>query len=140
MVKMISRLTLFVPEGDKDTKDVKNNWGLLKEVESLYHINISKQFINNDDEKNLKSKILLPISITKRIGFAKTNKAKSLYPQLILFFDDEPFTFYPQSYSKDKITMEEFLRSLIQGEVKCLHDTNKLIENMRALKKEEKSV
>jgi hypothetical protein len=138
MVKMIPRLTLFVPEGNKDTKEAENNWELLKEVESLYHINVSKQLINRDEEEKLKSEILWRISITKRIRFAKTNKAKSLYPQLILFFDDEPFTFYPQSYSKDRITMEEFLKGLIQGEIKCLHDTNKLIENIRAFKKEEK--
>lgn len=133
---MILKLTLFVPEELEHTKDVKKSWEMLQKVNSFYNIEIAREIIDKKGERELKSHVLWPISISKRIKIKQTKRTKSLYPQLILFFDDKPFTFYSQSYSKDKITIEDFLENLHQGKIKCLHDEEEIAKKIKAFKKD----
>lgn len=124
---MSCRLTLYIPEDLKDTGDVKNNWERLKKLGNLYDIKVAKQIINDEKEWDLKSKILWFLAVYKRIKIKQTRRTKSLYPQLIIFIDDKPFTFYPQSYGKDEIIIEQFLEGLLKKTVRCLHDKDEII-------------
>lgn len=45
----------------------------------------------------------------------------------MIFLDNEPFTFYPQKRrGKEEITIERFLKGLIEGKILCLYDTKEL--------------
>ncbi len=130
------KLNFYIPENEKGSDKNKSIWEDLEKVKSLYDIEITKQLINKDDEEKLKSKILWTIAVFKRIKIHQSVKGKSLYPQLIVFFDDEPFTFYDQTYGKEKkITIKDFLDNLIQEKVLCLHDEDEFAEKMKTLRK-----
>lgn len=128
---MSIKFKLYVPE---DEKNIENIWEMLKKIESSYRIEIAEQGINKNEEADLKSQILWPIAVSKKIRIHQTGRAKSLYPQLILFINDKPFTFYTQSRAGNKITIEEFLEGVLEGQVKCLHDEEELAEKIMALK------
>lgn len=128
---MSFKLTFYIPEDLKDTDDVKNNWERLKKLESLYDIKVAKEIMNDEKEWELKSQTLWFLAVYKRIKINQTRRTKSLYPQLVVSIDNKPFTFYPQSYGKDEITIEEFLEGLSQKTVRCLHDRKEIIANIK---------
>jgi glutamate dehydrogenase/leucine dehydrogenase len=126
------KFTLFVPEGLKDLKEVKEIWNtLLKKVETSFEVKVSKEILDKEAEWRLKFDILLPLAVGKRIKIHQTRRTKSLYPQLVVFVEDRPFTFYPQRYGQEEITIKQFLEGLLKGKVLCLHDDNKLKENVK---------
>jgi hypothetical protein len=123
--------TLFIPEGVKDTKEVLEIWNnLLKQVKVGYNVRISKEIIDKEKEDKIKFEILLPLAVRKRIKIHQTRRTKSLYPQLVIFLQETPFTFYSQGYGKDQITIKQFLEGLLKGNVYCLHDKEKLEKHL----------
>jgi len=107
-------------------KEVKEILPLLEKVESIFDLKIEKKEIKKFGEEKLKSTILWPLSISKRIKIHQTRRTKSLYTQLVIFLDNKPFTFYPQGYGKERITIKQFLERLIKGKIVCLHDAKEL--------------
>ena len=103
-------------------KEVKEILPLLEKVGSIFDLKIEKKEIKKFGEEKLKSTILWPLSISKRIKIHQTRRTKSLYTQLVIFLDNKPFTFYPQGYGKKQITIKQFLEELIKGRVLCLHE------------------
>ena len=128
---MSCKLTFYIPESLKDTDDVKNNWERLKKLQSLYDIKVAKEIMNDEKEWELKWQTLWFLAVYKRIKINQTRRTKSLYPQLVVSIDDKPFTFYPQSYGKDEITIEEFLEGLFQKTVRCLHDKKEIMAKIK---------
>lgn len=123
--------TLFIPEGLKNTKEVEEIWDRLKQVKGSYNIKTSQEIIDKAKEDKLKFEILLPLAVRKRIKIHQTRRTKSLYPQLVIFLEESPFTFYPQGYGKDQITIKQFLEELLKENVYCLHDKEKLEKHLR---------
>jgi len=119
---MSFKFTLYIPKDYKDSEDVKKAWDILRKIGTLYNIKINKQIINKEKEWEIKTQILWFLAVYKRIKIKQTRKTKSLYPQLVIFTGNKPFYFYPQSYGKDVITIEQFLEGLLEGEVRCLHE------------------
>ena len=116
----------------REEKEVKEILSLLEKVESTFNVEVERKRIKEFGEKQLKTSILLPLSVSKRIRIRQTQRTRSLYTQLVVFLDDEPFTYYPQTRSGEKeITIKEFLERLLEGEVKCLHDATELKERLR---------
>lgn len=119
---MSFKFTLYIPKDYTDSEGVRKTWKVLRKIGSLYNIKITKHIINKEKEWELKSQILWFLAVYKRIKIKQTRRTKSLYPQLVIFSNDKPFSFYPQSYGKDEITIEQFLEGLLEGEVRCLHE------------------
>ncbi len=130
---MSIKFVFYIPEGLRNTDDVKDIDGFLDKIKSLYNIEINKQVINNLEEEQIKSQFLWRLSVVKRIGIKQTIRTKSLYPQLIVFNEDQPFTFYPQTYGKEHISIQEFLEELLKNRIKCLHDDKELKETFMGL-------
>ncbi len=128
-MKMKIKLSLFYTNLEYNA--VKEILPLLEKVESVFDLEIEKKGIKKFGEKKLKSTILWSLAISKRIKIHQTRRTKSLYTQLVVFLNNKPFTFYPQSYGKRKITIKQFLENLLRGEVLCLHDINNLKENLK---------
>lgn len=122
MVFKMLKLEFYVPRALEGTQDVKEVDELLKKVKSSLKINVKKLVIDEDGEEDLKSKILWGLSVAKRIRIKQTRKSKSLYPQLVVFGNDKPITFYPQARAGQEITIKEFLEGLLKGEIRCLHE------------------
>jgi len=122
MVFKMLKLEFYVPRALEDTQDVKEVEELLRKVKSSVKINVKKLVIDENGEEDLKSKILWGLSVAKRIRIKQTRKSKSLYPQLVVFGNDKPITFYPQVRAGQEITIKEFLEGLLKGEIKCLHE------------------
>jgi len=118
------KFILFYP--NLEWQEVKAVLPLLEKVGGLFNFKIEKKEIKKFGEEKLKSTILWPISIWKRIKIHQTRRSKSLYTQLVVFLNNKPFTFYPQKYGKKEITIEDFLKGLIKGQVLCLHDVEQL--------------
>ena len=91
------KLEFYVPRALEDTEDVKEVEELLGKVKDSLKIDVKKFVIDENGEKDLKSKILWGLSVSKRIRIKQTRKSKSLYPQLVVFGNDKPITFYPQA-------------------------------------------
>ena len=96
---------------------------------------MKKFVIDEDGEEDLKSKILWRLSVVKRIRIKQTRKSKSLYPQLVVFVNDKPITFYPQARAGQQITIEEFLEGLLKGEIKCLHEKFEIEDELKGGKR-----
>jgi len=79
----------------------------------------------------IKSKILWESSVAKRIRIKQTRKSKSLYPQLIVFGNNKPMTFYPQARAGQEITTKEFLDGLLKGEIRCLHEKFEIEDELK---------
>jgi len=129
------KFIFYVPEGLKDTEDVKEIERVLDNVKPAYNIAIDKQIIDRLIEEQIKSQFLLHLSVVKRIGIKQTIRTKSLYPQLVIFDEDKPVTFYPQTYGGAHITITEFLKQLLKNRVKCLHDEKELKEILMSVRK-----
>ncbi len=108
-----------------EEEEVKEALSLLEKVESIFNLKTEKKEIKRFGEEKLKSTILWPLSVWKRIKIHQTRRIKSLYTQLVVFINNNPFTFYPQGYGKKEITIKQFLEGLIDGEALCLHETVK---------------
>lgn len=130
------KFVFYVPRSLEGTDDVKKIEEILGKVKSFYKIQNNIQIIDKEKEEEIKSKILWHLSVVKRIGIKQTKRTKSLYPQLVIFLKEEPLTFYPQSYGKDEIKIQEFLKGLLKGEIKCLHDKYEIEDKLRAIKNE----
>jgi len=135
MVFKMLKLEFYVPRALEDTQDVKEVEELLKKVKNSLKINVKKLVIDEDEEEDLKSKILWGLSVAKRIRIKQTRKSKSLYPQLVVFGNDKPITFYPQARAGQKITIKEFLEGLLKGEIRCLHEKFEIEDELRGKKK-----
>ena len=125
------KLEFYVPRALEETPDVKEIEELLNKVKSSLNINVKKFVIDESGEKDLKSKILWGLSVAKRIRIKQTRKSKSLYPQLVVFGNDKPITFYPQARAGEEITIKEFLEGLLKGEIKCLHEKFEIEDELR---------
>ena len=117
MFKML-KLEFYVPRALENTQNVKEVEELLKKVKSSLKMNVKKIVIDEDGEKNLKSKNSLGLSVAKKIRIMQTRKSKSLYPQLVVFGNDKPVTFYPQARAGGEIIIKEFLEGIVKGRYK----------------------
>ena len=124
------RLEFYIPRGLEDSEEVREIDNLLNKIKTKFKLNVKRLIINEKDEDNLKSQILLAISVAKRIKIKQTRRTKSLYPQLIVFGNDKPITFYPQARVGQEITIKEFLESLLKGEIKCLHEKFEIVDEL----------
>jgi len=131
MVFRMLKLEFYVPRALEETPDVKEIEELLNKVKSSLNINVKKFVIDESGEKDLKSKILWGLSVAKRIRIKQTRKSKSLYPQLVVFGNDKPITFYPQARAGEEITIKEFLEGLLKGEIRCLHEKFEIEDELR---------
>ncbi|HIP25220.1 MAG TPA: hypothetical protein EYG81_01965 [Archaeoglobus profundus] len=129
------KLEFYVPRALEDTEDVKEVEELLGKVKDSLKIDVKKFVIDENGEKDLKSKILWGLSVSKRIRIKQTRKSKSLYPQLVVFGNDKPITFYPQARAGQEITIKEFLEGLLKGEIKCLHEKFEIEDELRGGRK-----
>jgi hypothetical protein len=129
------KFTFYIPKGLKDTEEVKEIGRLLDSINSTYQIGIKKHTIDRTEENQIKSQFLWHLSVVKRIGIKQTIRTKALYPQLLIFNENTPITFYPQTYGKDDLTIKEFLEGLLKNKVKCLHDDKELKELLRGVRK-----
>lgn len=113
---------LYVP----DYQEEENLLSSLKEVGKK--LGVSTQVIRFTDEEGdkLKLSIMIPVSVSKKIGIKQTQKTKSLYSQLLIFINNELFTFYPQKYGAKEITIETFLDELKKSNVVCLHESEEM--------------
>lgn len=125
------KLNFYIPRGMEENEDVKKIKETLENVKSSYSVITSRQIINKEEEEELKSKILWQLSVVKRIGIKQTKRTKSLYPQLIVTKGEKPITFYPQSYSGNEITIQDFLEGILKGEVKCFHEKYEIEEELK---------
>ena len=133
------KLKLYIPYTFKEDPSVERISELLKKLKRQFKsIDVEKIFVDEDGEKSLKSKILWGLSVSKGIKIKQTRKSKSLYPQLLLFIEDRPITFYPQSRGSAEITIEEFIKGLLNGNVKCLHNKYEIEQELRGGKYEGK--
>lgn len=129
------KLALFVPEGLKDSKEVKEIWeGLLNKIETFLEVKVTREFLDKEAERKLKFDTLLPLAVGKRIKIHQTRRTKSLYPQLVVFIEDRPFTFYPQRYAQEEITIKQFLEGLLKKKVLCLHEKTELENSLKEKK------
>ena len=129
------KLTLFVPEGLKNSKEIEEAWNILfKKVKASYEVEIEREIIDKEAERKLKFEILLPLAVGKRIKIHQTRRTKSLYPQLVVFIEDKPFTFYPQRYGQEEITIKQFLEELLKKKVFCLHEKTELENSLKEKK------
>ena len=133
MVFRMLKLEFYVPRALEETPDVKEIEELLNKVKSSLNINVKKFVIDESGEKDLKSKILWGLSVAKRIRIKQTRKSKSLYPQLVVFGNDKPITFYPQARAGEEITIKEFLEGLLKGEIRCLHEKFEIEDELRCI-------
>ena len=131
------KLEFYVPRALEDTPDVKEIEELLKKVKSFLKINVKKIVIDENGEEDLKSKILWGLSVAKRIRIKQTRKSKSLYPQLVVFGNGKPITFYPQARAGQEITIKDFLEGMLKDEVKCLHEKFEIEDELRGGEKGE---
>jgi len=129
------KFTFYIPEGLKDTEEVKEIERILDNVKPAYNIIIDKQIIDRLVEEQIKSQFLWRLSVVKRIGIKQTIRTKSLYPQLVVFNENTPLTFYPQTYGKEDLTIKEFLEGLLKNRIKCLHDDKELKEILLRVRK-----
>ena len=129
------KLEFYVPRALEDTQDVKEVEELLKKVKNSLKINVKKLVIDEDGEEDLKSQVLWGLSVAKRIRIKQTRKSKSLYPQLVVFGNDKPITFYPQARAGQEITIKEFLEGLLKGEIRCLHEKFEIEDELRGGRK-----
>lgn len=114
------KLRFYVPRGHWAEVDEIEN--LLKNVKNSLNIDYEKITIDEQQQQDLKKNFLLGISVTKGLKIHQGKKSKSLYPQLVIFDDEKAIAFYNQERAKEKITIQEFLIGLLNGEVKCLHE------------------
>lgn len=129
------KFAFYIPEGLKETEEVKEIERLLDNINSAYKIGVNRNTIDRDKENQIKSQFLWHLSVVKRIGIKQTIRTKALYPQLIIFNENTPITFYPQTYGKDDITIKDFLDGLLKNRVKCLHDDKELKEILIGVRK-----
>ncbi len=123
------KLELYIPRGDwAETEEIES---LLKMAKSTLHIDYEKSIIDEEEERDLKIDSLLSLSVSKRIKIKQSRKGKSLYPQLIVFVDGKEITFYPQERVKEAITIQDFLKGLLNGEVKCLHEKYEIEDELK---------
>jgi hypothetical protein len=123
------KFVLFYP--NLEWQEVQEILPLLEKVGAIFDLKIEKKEIKKFGEEKLKSTILWPISVWKRIRIHQTRRTKSLYTQLVVFLDNKPFTFYPQGYGKERITIKQFLEQLIKGKVLCLHEALELEKKLK---------
>jgi len=135
MVFKMFKFEFYVPRVLEDTQDAEEIEELLKKVKSSLKINVKKLVIDEDGEEDLKSKILWGLSVAKRIRIKQTRKSKSLYPQLVVFVNDKPITFYPQARAGQEITIKEFLEGLLKGEIRCLHEKFEVEDELKGGRK-----
>lgn len=127
------KLEFYVPRALEDTQDVNEVEELLKKVKNSLKINLKKFVIDENEEEDLKAKILWGLSVAKRIRIKQTRKSKSLYPQLLVFGNDKPITFYLQARVQE-ITIKEFLKRMFKREV-SLHEKFEIKEELRGVRK-----
>jgi hypothetical protein len=123
---MMIKLKLYLPQGFADNADSKAVEKLLEDIKSNGEVIWEKIILDQKEEADLKSKILINISICKGIAIKQSRKSKMLYPQLVVFSDDEPIIFYPQERAGKKIDIQEFLKGLLRKEFKSLRDIDDL--------------
>jgi hypothetical protein len=120
------KLKLYLPLGFANNTDSKVVEKLLEDLKSKGKVISEKVIIDQKEEADLKSKILMNISICKGIAIKQSRKSKMLYPQLVVFSDDKPIIFYPQERAGKKIDVQEFLKGLLSGNFKSLQDIGDL--------------
>ena len=123
---MAITFNFYIPQGLKDTQDVRDIEKLLDKIKNSRNISVNRKIINDSEEEHIKNQFLWRLSVVKRIGIKKTIRTKSLYPQLVIFNENTPVTFYPQTYGNQHISIQKFLEDLLKGNVECLHDKEEI--------------
>ena len=59
----------------------------------------------------------------------QTKKLKSTYPQLVVFGNNKPITFYPQAGVEQEISIKGFLEELLKREIKILYAKFEIEDN-----------
>lgn len=125
------KLEFYIPRWDLEgVRDIET---LLENLKESRNIDFKKIIVAEDQEKKLKSDMLWGLSVYRQIKIDQSRKAKSLYPHLIVLVNNKPITFYPQERPKEKITIQEFLKGLLNDEVKCLHDKYEIEDELTKL-------
>jgi hypothetical protein len=119
---MAMQLEFNVPYRLEENTETKEIQKLLDKVHSSLKIEFKTILIDDKKEEELKKQYLWNLAILNRIKIKQTKRNKSLYPQLIVFVDNKPVTFFPQSRPKEEISIQAFLNGLLDKEVRCLHD------------------
>ncbi len=117
MVFRMLKLEFYVPRALENTSDVKEIEESLKKVKSSLNVDVRKYIIDENGEEDSKSKILWGLSVGKRIKIKQTRKSKSIYLQLIVFGNNNPIMFYPQTRTGEEIKVKEFLGGLLKREI-----------------------
>ena len=125
------KIEFCIPIGFKDSTEVKEIQTLLDKVQLIFPTEIKIIIIEKDQEETLKKKYLWNIAMYKQIKIKQSKRNKALYPQLIVFIDDEAFTFYTQSRPGKTISIKDFLEGILDKEIRCLHD-NTILEQYLA--------
>jgi hypothetical protein len=76
------KFVLFYP--NLEWQEVQEILPLLEKVGAIFDLKIEKKEIKKFGEEKLKSTILWPISVWKRIRIHQTRRTKSLYTQLVI--------------------------------------------------------
>jgi len=125
-VKTMIKLKLYLPRAFADNADAKVVEKLLEEIKSKGEVISEKVILDQKEEADLKSEILMNISICKGIAIKQSRKSKMLYPQLVVFSDDKPIIFYPQERAGKKIDIQEFLKGLLSEKFMSLQNIDDL--------------
>ena len=69
---------------------------------------------------------LIPLCVKYGVGYQKTRKSKSLYPQLLVIENEKPIAFYPQLRKGEAIGIEDFLLGLLDRQVRGFYNADLL--------------
>jgi len=112
-------LKLYAPKLYENSREIKEIIANLGKTGLPFDVTLFEE--SSEVEKNLRWNILLPISVSKRIKIKQTRRTKSLYPHLIIFENNVPKTFYPQTRAGQKeISIEEFCENISKGNTRSL--------------------
>ena len=112
------KVVYYIPEKLKDSKNVIETLDLLKHVKTPKSIKFEYEtkMMDTEDEERLKDNILLTLSVKYGIKIKQTQKTKSLYPQLVVYWNDNLWRFYPENRAGEKeYTIKDFLNGLSMG-------------------------
>jgi hypothetical protein len=117
------RIKLYIPQGPHVKEEQIKRLSELLVKYPKDSIEYSIEYLPTiEEQRRLKNDILLKISVTYRIKIAQTQKSKKLYPQLVVFIDDNPITFYPQKRRETTITIEEAFENITKGSLLTIHE------------------
>jgi len=122
------RLEFYIPNNLEDTEDIKKRKEILRKVKDSLKTEMKKLVVVEKEEKNSEFKILLELSISKRIRLKCMRKSKFLYPHFVVYENDKSIKFYPQARAEQEAIIKEFLEEFLNGGIRRFYEKFK-IEN-----------